>query len=227
MERLQLLPLDGRQRDASTYLATLKPGASQTAMRRALVRVAVLVARYPMKDGRPLGRIDLDRTPWRALDAERLAWLRDQLLATSSPATARQALSAVRGVLAGALDSAKRAATLVQAPKRRALPFVPTGHVRNDAIRALRSLKLTLPAILALPLEAWRAGATRVGKVRVPDALGDHLDRWLEHRGAEPGPLFCALTTRGRPIPDRPIDVRQLRKRLARRVTEPPPCVAV
>jgi hypothetical protein len=103
--------------------------------------------------------------------------------------------------------------------------FQPTGHVRDDAIRALRAVGLTLPRILALPLEAWRPGATRVGKVKVPDALGDHLDRWLVARGSAPGPLFVGLSTRGRVLVGRPIVAAQLRKRLAASVTEPPPSV--
>lgn len=124
MDRLDLLP-PGCGAAASAYLATLRAGASQRAMRRALAKVAVLVARFPTKDGQPLGgyeRVDLDRVPWAALSVEHLAQLRDQL-ATAAPATVRQAMCAVRGVLGAvvALDAEKAAATRVAVPKRRAL----------------------------------------------------------------------------------------------------------
>jgi hypothetical protein len=192
--------------------------------------VAGLAARVPTLHGRPIGRVDLDRVPWAALDTHRLAWLREQLSASVSPASVRQALVAVRGVLGlvGVLDDARMAATHVPKPKRRLRSFTPTGNASTDGIQVLRAVGLTLPMIVALDVSAWRVGATKLvvlGRVvRVPDALGDVLDHWVAVRGSAPGPLMCRTVKGGRVLPGEHLSIGAAAK--ACRVTEPPPFVA-
>jgi hypothetical protein len=201
MERLDLLP-PGAAPSASAYIAQLRIGPSQKAMRRTLERVAVLVAHVQTPEGVPLDPVDLDRVPWAELTPERLVWLRDQL--TGSLSSRQQALNAAAGVLAhiGLLDDERSDATWVhrQKPAVRPPPFEPAGHVRNDAMRALRACGLTISAIVELRAEAWRIGSTEltVGEhvVKVPDDLSEYVDAWVRTRGPEPGPLFCKTTRR-------------------------------
>lgn len=222
VERLDLLPA-GADDAAGRYLETLKEGASRASIRAALARVACLVARVPCKNGNPIGRgglagVDLSRVPWAALSAELCAYVRAQLAAKYSPATVRLCTCALRGVLrvVGALDGMKMAATCAAKPKRRPRPYTPTGHARDDALRALRSLGLTLPSIVALDASAWRRGGTRLivrgRSMRVPDELGDVLDRWVSVRGTEPGPLFCRTGKGGRVWSAEPISAEAARK---------------
>jgi hypothetical protein len=229
VDRLALLP-PGHAAPATVYLARLSP-RSQVAMRRALAKVAILVARYPTKDGRPLGgyaRVDLDRVPWAALDAARLVHVREHLSASGSLATVRQALVAVRGVLGlvGVLDAARMAATKVPKSKPRVRAFAPTGNARTDALNVLRALGLTLPTALALDVSAWRVGGTRLlvrGRVvRVPDALGDVLDSWVSVRGDAPGPLVCRMVKGGRVSSALPLSISAASKALHQRPIRDP-----
>lgn len=219
MERLALLPPNGAA-PASAYLSRLAP-RSQVTMRRALEAVAVLAARVPMVNGKPLGRVALDRVPWAALDAARLAWLREQLGQRYAPASVRQAMTAVRGVLGPELDADRLVATRVAKPKRPMRVFEPTGHARADALRALRACGLTLPAVIGLDVQAWRVGGTRLQvrgrSVRVPDALGDALDRWVTLRGAAQGPLVCRTVKGGRVLPTERLSIGAARKAVCSR----------
>lgn len=208
MERLDLLPPGppGGATPASAYLAKLAP-RSQVSMRRALEGVAIEVARVPTLNGKPFGRVDLDRVPWAALDATRLAELRDR---PGSPSTRRQAMSAVRGVLAqlGALDAEKLSATMVRIPKASRAPWTPPAlgpsaspsEVRDAALAAVvRGLGLRPGVAVALDVTAFRGWRLDVrGRVlRLPDPISDTIQRWLKVRGSEPGPLLLAVRRGG------------------------------
>lgn len=205
MERLDLLPTGGAT-PASAYLAKLAP-RSQVSMRRALEGVAIEVARVPTLNGRPLGRVDLDRVPWAALDATRLAEVRDR---PGSPSTRRQAMSAVRGVLAqlDALDAEKMDATKVSIPKASRAPWTPPAlgpnaspsEVRDAALAGMvRGLGLRPGVAVALDVTAFRGWRLDVrGRVlRLPDPISDTIERWLKVRGSEPGPLLLAVRRGG------------------------------
>lgn len=236
MQRLPLLPTADPARPASSYLASLAP-RSVVVMRRALQRVAGLVSKVPAINGKPIGRIDLDRVPWAALTPEHLAELRGVL--PGSSATKRQAMCAVRGVLTriGALDAATMAATTVHVPQRRLEPWAApelgadasTAQLRDAALAALVfGLGLRPGLVVQLDVSAFRgwrlAVPGRKRPVPMPDNISDVVAAWAAVRGAQPGALLCVVNRGGRIGGAMTSGAAQ--KRLAR-VTKPSPFVVV
>jgi integrase len=206
-------------------------------MRRALQRVAGLVSKVPTINGKPIGRIDLDRVPWAALSAAHLAALRDVL--PGSAATKRQAMCAVRGVLAriGPIDSERMEATAVQVPRRRPKPWAApelgagasTSQLRDAALAALVcGLGLRPGVAVQLDVSAfrsWRLAAPgRRRPVPMPDNISDVVAAWVAVRGAQPGALLCVVNRGGRI--GGAMTSGAAHKRLAR-VTKPSPFVPV
>ena len=225
------VPLPPDQNPAAAYLAS-RTDASRKALRRALVKAALLLAGE---------RATIETVPWAELRAKHLTALSVRLLDEFSPATTNQALSAVRGVA----DTARRMGLidLVDCERIAAVPSVPLTPappesvriIPDDDIRAL--LKKCVAdksragkrdaAMLALlagaglrRLEACRLQladydrargeirvAVRGGLPRVVFAHGSGkaaLNRWIAARGPSPGPLLCPVNRAGE------VEIRQM-----------------
>lgn len=122
-ERKSAAQLSGALHPVSVYLARLAPGSRRT-MLGALQRCASVLS---------TGKLDCWLLPWGELRYQHTAALRSALSSSCAPATAKKALSAVRGVL----REAWRLGLVPAEDLARALDLAP---VRGEALSAGRAL---------------------------------------------------------------------------------------
>jgi integrase len=216
--------LDKPVRAVESYLESLSPG-SRPAQRSALARMIKLMMTQHAPGDVSIFTTP-EALPWHRLRREQTLKLRSMIIEKVGAATANRYLSALRGVLkeawrAGAMstDDYQRAVDLKSAAKdetehgrsltrEEVLLLLDKGPPRDAAmIAVLYGSGVRRDSLCKLDLADYDRSTGKVtarkakrGKTYtsyLPTVLMRYLERWIEQRGAEPGPLFTRFNRYG------------------------------